>query len=550
MFELNNFVRTNIRDLKPYSSARDEYKGRGGVFLDANENPYGKLNRYPDPHHTLLRKTLGELKGVDPSQIFIGNGSDEIIDLSFRIFCEPGKDKALTFNPTYGMYGVAAAVNDVALIISDLNDEFDIDKESFMPLINDESIKLLIVCSPNNPTGNLIRNIGSVLEYFKGIILADEAYVDFSGSESLVRSLDKYPNLIVMQTLSKAYGLAGARTGIAYAGRDIVDLFYRVKPPYNVSTPNQKAALESFSSNAQIMRRVEEIVNEREVLRRELQMMPAVQKIWPSDANFLLIKVDDPDMVYDQLISRKIIVRNRNSQVPGALRITVGTPSENRRLLRSLADITGVTKGESNEDLIGFAATGGGRTAEVTRITSETSVVIKLSLDGEGLSSIDTGIGFLDHMLTQLARHGDIDLDVSASGDTEVDEHHTVEDVALALGEAFDRALGHRRGIERFGFLLPMDDALAQVAIDFGGRPCLVWDVKFSTERTGGIGNDMFRHFFSSFCDSARCNLNIKAEGYNDHHKIEAVFKAFARSVKMAVHSTGSDKVPSTKGVI
>jgi histidinol-phosphate aminotransferase len=550
MFELNNFVRPNIRDLKPYSSARDVYQGRRGIFLDANENPYGKLNRYPDPHHTLLRQTLGELKSVDPSQIFIGNGSDEIIDLSFRIFCEPGKDKALTFNPTYGMYGVAAAVNDVALIISDLNDEFNIDKESFMALIKDESIKLLIVCSPNNPTGNLIRNIGFVLENFKGIILADEAYIDFSGSDSLVRSLGKYPNLIVMQTLSKAYGLAGARTGIAYAGRDIVDLFYRVKPPYNVSTPNQKAALETLSMNSLVMRRVDEIVKEREVLKRELLRIPSVNKIWPSDANFLLVKVDDPDVVYDQLIRRKIIVRNRNSQVPGALRITVGTPSENRKLLSALAEITGVTLGESNEGLVGFAATGGGRTAEVTRITSETSVVIKLSLDGEGLSTIDTGIGFLDHMLTQFARHGDIDLDVSASGDTEVDEHHTVEDVALALGEAFDRALGHRRGIERFGFLLPMDDALAQVAIDFGGRPCLVWDVKFSTERTGGIGNDMFRHFFSSFCDSARCNLNIKAEGYNDHHKIEAIFKAFARSVKMAVHSTGSDKVPSTKGVI
>ncbi len=380
MFELKNFVRPNIRGLKPYSSARDEYQGRRGIFLDANENPYGKLNRYPDPHHTLLRQTLGELKNIDPSQIFIGNGSDEIIDLSFRIFCEPGKDKALTFNPTYGMYGVAAAVNDVALIISELNDEFDIDKESFMGLIKDDSIKLLIVCSPNNPTGNLIRNIGFALENFKGIILADEAYIDFSGSESLVRSLDKYPNLIVMQTLSKAYGLAGARTGIAYAGRDIVDLFYGVKPPYNVSTPNQKAALETLSMNSLVMRRVDEIVKEREVLKSELLRIPSVEKIWPSDANFLLIKVDDPDVIYGQLINRKIIVRNRNSQVPGALRITVGTPSENRRLLMALAEITGGIIVEGNDDPGGFAATGAGRTSEVTRITSETSVVIKLSL--------------------------------------------------------------------------------------------------------------------------------------------------------------------------
>ncbi|HSO77699.1 MAG TPA: imidazoleglycerol-phosphate dehydratase HisB, partial [Bacteroidales bacterium] len=297
-------------------------------------------------------------------------------------------------------------------------------------------------------------------------------------------------------------------------------------------------------------RRVEEIVKEREVLKSELLRMPAIKMIWPSDANFLLMKVDDPDTVYDQLVRRNIIVRNRNSQVPGALRITVGTPSENMRLLRALADITGVTSVEGKEDLNVNAEAGDGRTSYVARITSETSVVIKLSLDGDGRSSIDTGIGFLDHMLTQLARHGGIDLEVSASGDTEVDEHHTVEDVALALGEAFDRALGLRRGIERFGFLLPMDDALAQVALDFGGRPCLVWDVKFSTDRTGGIGNDMFRHFFSSFCDTARCNLNIKAEGYNDHHKAEAIFKAFARSVKMAVSRTGSDKIPSTKGVI
>jgi histidinol-phosphate aminotransferase len=550
MFELINFVRPNIRNLKPYSSARDEYQGRGGVFLDANENPYGKLNRYPDPYHTLLRRTLGELKGVDPSKIFIGNGSDEIIDLSFRIFCEPGKDRAISFNPTYGMYSVAAAMNDVDLVTLDLNEDFDIDNESLMPLMNDESIKILIVCSPNNPTGNLIRNIGSVLENFKGIILADEAYIDFSGHESLMRSLDRFPNLIVMQTLSKAYGLAGARIGIAYASRDIVDLFYRVKPPYNVSTPNQKAALDSLSVSPLTMRRAEEIVSEREVLKRELLMIPAVKKIWPSDANFLLVKVDDPDLVYDRLIRQKVIVRNRNSQVPGALRITVGTPSENRRLLGALAGFSGATAGECKEDLNVSSSTGAGRTSDVTRITSETSVVVRLSLDGEGLSSIDTGIGFLDHMLTQLARHGGIDLDVSASGDIEVDEHHTVEDVALALGEAFDRSLGLRRGIERFGFLLPMDDALAQVALDFGGRPCLVWDVKFSTERTGGIGNDMFRHFFSSFCDSARCNLNIKAEGYNDHHKIEAIFKAFARSVKMAVSQTGSNRIPSTKGVI
>lgn len=339
MFELDKIIRRNIKDLKPYASARDEFSGKEGVFLDANENPYGILNRYPDPHQTALKKKLGEVKSISPENIFIGNGSDEIIDLSFRIFCEPGKSKALTFSPTYGMYDVSAAINDIELIKLPLNADFQIDFEELEKYINDEALKLIFICSPNNPTGNIIQGIEKVLQKFNGIVIVDEAYIDFSESASFLNQIKSYPNLIVSQTFSKAWGLAGARVGVAYADAAIIKLFDKVKPPYNVSELNQASALNALDNIPQFEERKNIILAQRRLLEGEMIKLPVVKKIFPSDANFLLVETSDAERVYTELVKQKVITRNRNNLVANCIRITVGTPEENKILLNELSKI-------------------------------------------------------------------------------------------------------------------------------------------------------------------------------------------------------------------
>ena len=340
MFELRERVRPNILKLKPYSSARDDFQGHEGIFLDANENPFGELNRYPDPHQKELKKKLGALKSVPVETIFIGNGSDEIIDLAFRIFCCPGKDKALTFSPTYGMYEVSAEINDVELIKVPLNTDFQIDFEAFEKQINDKDIKLIFVCSPNNPTGNSLYNIGQVLAKFDGIVLVDEAYIDFSMEQSCMEMISRYPNLIVMQTFSKAWGLAAARVGIGYADAEIIHIFDKVKPPYNVSELNQKAALKALEDLAGFETRKKIILEQKAWLEKQLSGLKTVLKICPSDANFLLVEVTDANRIYTELVNRKVITRNRNSLVKNCIRITVGSPEENLKLIEALRKIS------------------------------------------------------------------------------------------------------------------------------------------------------------------------------------------------------------------
>ncbi|PKA84023.1 histidinol-phosphate aminotransferase [Ulvibacter sp. MAR_2010_11] len=341
MMELNKLIRKNILALKPYSSARDEFYGDIGIFLDANENPYGTLNRYPDPYQRKLKAVLSEQKGVAPDSIFIGNGSDEIIDLLFRMFCNPGQDKALTFSPTYGMYDVSASINDVELLKIELNAQFQIDLDSLPPYLNDSSLKLILLCTPNNPTSNCINpeTIEAILKTFCGIVLVDEAYIDFSEKPSYIEKLSEYPNLVVSQTLSKAYGLAAARIGIAYANPEIISFLNKVKPPYNISALNQQAAIdalldkEKYESNSQL------ILTEKENLVQRLNLLPIVYRIYPSDTNFLLVETEDANLIYEQLVSMNIIVRNRNNVIRNCLRITIGTPEENQLLINALATI-------------------------------------------------------------------------------------------------------------------------------------------------------------------------------------------------------------------
>ena len=339
--DIKNLVRKNILNLKPYSSARDEFEGENGIFLDANENPFGELNRYPDPYQLKIKQKLSELNQISTENIFLGNGSDEVIDLAFRIFCEPKKDKVLTFSPTYGMYEVSANINDVELINLELNKDFQIDLENLKPYLNDENLKIIFICSPNNPTGNSIKNIKYILENFNGIVFIDEAYIDFSPEESFRNQIKNYPNLIVSQTFSKAWGMASVRVGIAYASEEIIKFYNKVKPPYNISQLNQDAILNTLNDENinQVSENIKIILEEKKSLIQNLKKLNLVKTIFPSDANFILIEVDNADSVYQELVNQNVIIRNRNSVIKNCLRITVGSPDENKKLIETLQNI-------------------------------------------------------------------------------------------------------------------------------------------------------------------------------------------------------------------
>lgn len=341
MIEIKSLVRANILELQPYSSARNEFTGKEGIFLDANENPFGTLNRYPDPNQKELKVALAKLKSLSPKNIFIGNGSDEIIDLAFRVFCNPGQDKALSFSPTYGMYDVSAGINNVEMLRLPLNNSFQIDMETLNPLLEDRKLKLLFICSPNNPTGNIIQRqtIEYILENFKGIVIVDEAYIDFAEEKSMVSKVKKYNNLIVSQTFSKAWGLAGARLGTAYASEEIISLFNKVKSPYNISALNQEAALEALDNLEVFQKNLSILLNEKKRMEYLLSNIDTVKKIYPSQANFILIEVEDANRVYKELVAKNIIIRNRDKEIKNSLRISIGTPEENNQLITALKTI-------------------------------------------------------------------------------------------------------------------------------------------------------------------------------------------------------------------
>ena len=338
---ISELVRTNIAKLSPYTSARDEYKGDKGVFLDANENPYGTLNRYPDPYQCELKQVISEIKGGDAGQLFLGNGSDEAIDLAYRIFCEPSKDKAIVFTPTYGMYEVYANINAVELITLPLDKMFQIEEGLVDPYLSDENVKLMFICSPNNPTGNLINRetIIRLLNQFKGMVIVDEAYIDFSSESSWLEELTQYKNLIILQTLSKGWGMAGLRIGMAWMNEEVLYYFNKVKSPYNLSIINQQEAIKLLQDKTGFEQRIAVLLSEKERMIKELSSLSMTRFIYPSEANYLLVEFDQADKLYQELIEKQIIVRNRSKVVPNTLRISIGQPEENTQLLTALKAI-------------------------------------------------------------------------------------------------------------------------------------------------------------------------------------------------------------------
>ena len=335
---IESLVRANIAALSPYSTARDEYQGELGVFLDANESPYDNgYNRYPDPHQKSLKARLSEIKCIEAKNIFVGNGSDEAIDLMFRVFCEPAQDNAVAIAPSYGMYKVSAAINNIEMREVQLGEDFSLPVDALLGAC-DQNTKLMFICSPNNPTGNSFprKDILRLAEEFEGMLIVDEAYIDFAEAESLKCEIERYPNIVVLQTMSKAWAMAGLRLGLALADSRVVEIMSQVKYPYNIN----KAALQIVEQllDEPIDDKVREIVEQRGVVAERLAAMPFVSKVYPSDANFVLARVDDADAIYEHLIADGIIVRNRNRVrgCEGCLRITIGTKQENEKLIQSL----------------------------------------------------------------------------------------------------------------------------------------------------------------------------------------------------------------------
>lgn len=350
-FNLDNLVRENIKKMTAYSSARHEFTGEASVFLDANENPFGssveglgiRFNRYPDPLQLEIKEKLSKIKGVPPQNIFLGNGSDEAIDLLYRIFCEPGRDNVLLFPPTYGMYEVCAEMNNIQVKKVNLTEAYQLNLEAIENAI-DIYTRLVFICSPNNPTGNSINreDIEIILNNFNGIVVIDEAYINYARQKSFIAELTEYPNLVVMQTLSKAWGLAGLRLGMAYASQPIINLMNKVKYPYNINTATQLLVLKALNNIEWVNNHIARTVSEREKLKAALLNLPVTETVHPSDANFLLVKMKKAHEIYEQLVAQGIIVRDRSRVVlcDDCLRITIGTPEENNFLIQSLLKMT------------------------------------------------------------------------------------------------------------------------------------------------------------------------------------------------------------------
>lgn len=528
---LEKLVRPEILELKPYSSARSEYSGAAQIQLDANENPwppYGTrapLNRYPEPQPRLLKQRLAEIYKVEENQLLITRGMDEGIDLLIRTFCNPGKDSVVIIPPTFGYYEVAANINGVRVIQARLEQL--------------EQGKIVFLCTPNNPTGESITldKIVEICNSYRGIVAVDEAYIEFSNIPSATCLLKQYPNLVVMRTLSKAYALASLRIGTIIASAEIIAILKRVLPPYPIAQTCSDIALKALSPIGLYYtnNKVKEIKEQRKYLYQQLSKCSEVIRIYSSDANFLLVIFKDSDALYHRLKSAGIIIRNRSNEIQDALRITVGRSEENELLLCAL----GLLK-KINEPI---------RKASYNRKTNETEILCEASLDGLGTANISTEIRFFDHMLEQLAKHSGISMLIKATGDIDIDAHHTVEDVAIVLGKSLKEALGNKYGISRYGFVLPMDEAEAQVSIDLSGRGYCSFDAKFTSQQVGDLPTEMVKHFFETLSTNLEAAIHIKITGDNTHHMVESCFKCFAKALKQAISENGNS-LPSTKGAL
>ncbi len=545
-------ARPEILTLEPFDIAAQANSvfTADAIKLDANENPFAplvqgplshRLNRYPEPQPASLRTTMAALYGVEPENLIITRGADDAIDILVRAFCRPDADAVSICQPTFSAYAHFARLQGARLIEMRLDENFDFDPASFIEAARaDPSLKLAFICSPNNPTGNPVP-VADVLRVVDAlpdsIIVLDEAYIEFSELESLAPEATRRDNLVILRTLSKAYGLAGARIGCAIGNVDLIALAGRALPPYPLPSVSIEAALAALSPSRRSVHedRIATIKAERERLGKLLESSPMVRKVRSGGGNFLFLEVDEPEALSAKLRSLGIRVRFRPNAAPGGVRLSIGSDAENAAALAAF----GVRLDDKPA-----------RRGEVVRDTKETRIAVAVDLDRSEPRRIDTGVPFFDHMLDQIAAHGGFSLTLACEGDLDIDAHHSIEDCAIAFGSALSKALGERRGIGRFGFSLPMDETEAHVLIDLSGRPYSQFEGSFEASHIGAYPTEMTRHVFRSLGDSLGAAIHVRVTGENDHHKTEACFKAFGRALRQAVAREGGDVLPSTKGVL
>ncbi len=518
----------------------------GTVRLDANENPYVPLvqgqpgiNRYPVPQPDALRRRMADLYGVAPEQLWVTRGSDDAIDLLVRSFCEAGQDSVAIVEPTFSAYAQFARIQGATIVTARLGAEFDFDADSVLQTMHGAPPKLLFLCTPNNPTGSAVgpadvRRLAAALP--DTIVVADEAYGEFADQPSLAGEAGAVPNLVVLRTLSKAYGLAGARIGCAIGSAEIIELIARVSPPYPLPGPSIAAALDALGPERMPIhrQRIVTLLRDRKRIASQLRNVNEIRSV-REGGNFLFVEVADPASLAQRLAAAAVRVRFRPNAAPGGVRVTIGTPEENAALLA----------------VFGIATVAPGRRADVVRDTKETRIALSLDLDRTEPRHIDSGIPFYDHMLDQVAAHAGFALTLTCTGDVAIDPHHSIEDIAIALGTALRQALGDKRGIGRFGFALPMDESEAQVLIDLSGRPFARFEGSFDTPAVGDLPTQMVPHVFRSLADSLGAAIHVRVTGENDHHKVEACFKAFGRALRQGLAIEGrGDALPSTKGML
>jgi histidinol-phosphate aminotransferase/imidazoleglycerol-phosphate dehydratase/histidinol-phosphatase len=546
-------ARPEILELPPFdiSAQANAQFGPDAIKLDANENPYAPLvggplaanvNRYPEPQPAQLRRAMSALYGVEPDNLVITRGADDAIDILMRTFCRPAMDAIAISSPSFAAYEHFARLQGARVLDVPLNANFDFDDDRFIAVLaNEMDVKLAFICSPNNPTGNEVdpTTVLRVAEDLPDtIIVLDEAYLDFSSTPSLAGEAARLPNLVVLKTLSKAFGLAGARIGCAIGNPELIAIAARALPPYPLPSPSVEAALCALAPSRRAIHdeRIVRIKAERDRFAPLLESSPIVKSVRNGGGNFLFLEVEEPAALATKLRSLGIRVRFRPKAAPGGLRLTIGTEAENEMALAALGVPTNARPV---------------RRAEIVRDTKETKIAVAVDLDRDSPRQVGTGIPFYDHMLDQVAAHGGFSLVLSCDGDLDIDAHHSVEDCAIAFGSALSQALGERRGIGRFGFALPMDEAEAQVLIDLSGRPFALFEGSFAASHIGAYPTQMTQHVFRSFADSLGAAIHVKVEGENDHHKTEACFKAFGRALRQAVGRDGDpEALPSTKGLL
>lgn len=547
-------ARPEILSLPPFdiSANANAAFAPDAIRLDANENPFPPLggdslaaaiNRYPEPQPAALKTAMAALYDVPPEALIVTRGADDAIDILVRTFCRPGVDAIAICPPTFAAYAHFALLQGARVIDIPLAADFELDAETFIAAARAEpSLKLAFLCSPNNPTGNVIppATILRIAEALDEMILVlDEAYIEFADVESLTAEAARRPNLVVLRTLSKAFGLAGARVGAAVGQPELIALAARALAPYPLPSPSIAAALAALAPARRPLQqaRIARLKAERARVAPLLEKAEGVLRVRSGGGNFLFLEVRDPEGLAARLHRLGIRVRFRPQAAPGGVRISIGSEAETAALLAAF----GID--EPSEP---------SRRAEIVRDTKETSIAVAVDLDRATPRTIETGIAFYDHMLDQVAAHGGFSLLVACRGDLAIDAHHSIEDVAIAFGQALARALGDRRGIGRFGFSLPMDETEAHVLIDLSGRPYCVFEGAFTASHIGIYPTEMTPHVFRSLADSLGAAIHVRVTGDNDHHKTEACFKAFGRALRQAVgrENAAAGEVPSTKGVL